>query len=218
MSDFVTRIYEFNRDNGLLDKGYDDFLESSFQIEEALENLQPQFIIASMFNEIQEDFNGDRTSPKDVARLLASLAMTSDLTTDLDGTVFTTNAILPDTSYWDGTEWSTALDIAISNEDSYIRDGDGTLFKIINRGSVQNITPPIRDVDRLDKACDAIVFAVGSIAKLGLTPTQIHEALNIVMDANSAKSGCPKDAEGKLLKPDTFPNPEPRLQMLLDLR
>ena len=218
MSDFVTRIYEFNRDNGLLDNGYDDFLESSFQIEEALENLQPQFIIASMFNEIQEDFNGDRTSPKDVARLIASLAMTSDLTTDLDGTVFTTNAILPDTSYWDGTEWSTALDIAISNEDSYIRDGDGTLFKIINRGSVQNITPPIRDVNRLDKACDAIVFAVGSIAKLGLTPTKIHEALNIVMDANLAKSGCPKDAEGKLLKPDNFPNPEPRLQMLLDLR
>ena len=218
MSDFVTRIYEFNRDNGLLDKGYDDFLESSFQIEEALENLQPQFIIASMFNEIQEDFNGDRTSPKDVARLIASLAMTSDLTTDLDGTVFTTNAILPDTPYWDGTEWSTALDIAINNGDRYIQDGDGTLFKIFNRGSVQNILPPISDVDRLDKACDAIVFAVGSIAKLGLTPTQIHEALNIVMDANLAKSGCPKDAEGKLLKPDNFPSPEPRLQALLDLR
>ena len=30
MSDFVQRIYDFNKDNGLLDKGYDDFLESSF--------------------------------------------------------------------------------------------------------------------------------------------------------------------------------------------
>lgn len=31
MSDFVQRIYDFNRDNGLLKKkGYDDFLESSF--------------------------------------------------------------------------------------------------------------------------------------------------------------------------------------------
>lgn len=28
--------------------------------------------------------------------------------------------------------------------------------------------------------------------------------------------GCPKDAEGKLMKPDNFPNPEPRLQALLD--
>ena len=76
----------------------------------------------------------------------------------------------------------------------------------------------LADVDRLDKSCDAIVFAVGSMAKLGLTPAQIHEALNIVMDANQAKTGCPKDSEGKLLKPDNFPNPEPRLQALLEVR
>lgn len=30
MSDFVQRIYDFNRHNGLLVNGYDDFLESSF--------------------------------------------------------------------------------------------------------------------------------------------------------------------------------------------
>lgn len=211
----IKDIVKWQKAAGNLDKPYDDFLESSFQIEEALENLQPQFIVASMFNEIQEDFNGDRTSPKEVARLLTSLAMTSDLTTDLDGTVFTTTAILPDTSYRDGTEWNTALDIAISNEDSYIEDGDGTLFKIFNRGSVQKITPPITDVARLDKACDAIVYAIGSIAKLGLDHHGITKALNIVNNANKAKLGMARDEHGKLLKPANYTGPEAELAKLL---
>ena len=37
---FVDQIHEFNSQAGLLDKGYDDFLESSFQIEEALEGYK----------------------------------------------------------------------------------------------------------------------------------------------------------------------------------
>ena len=148
MFDFVQRIYDFNKDNGLLDKGYSDFLESSFQIEEALEGFDIKEV-----SQNTTDYRLTTSSAKELSR--------------------------------------------------YILDRE----KFIGT-----------DVDRLDKACDAIVFAVGSMAKLGLTPSQIHEALNIVMDANLAKSGCPKDAEGKLLKPDNFPNPEPRLQMLLDLR
>ena len=36
---FVQQIYDFNKQAGLLEKGYDDFLESSFQIEEALEGF-----------------------------------------------------------------------------------------------------------------------------------------------------------------------------------
>ena len=156
MSDFVTRIYEFNRDNGLLDKGYDDFLESSFQIEEALEGFDDLPELAKVLSR-SDKITVKSESPKDLSRAITTLA---------------------------STEYA------------------------------ENIS----DVDRLDKACDAIVFAVGSMAKLGLTPTQIHEALNIVMDANLAKSGCPKDSEGKLMKPDNFPNPEPRLQALLEVR
>lgn len=156
MSDFVTLIYEFNRDNGLLDKGYDDFLESSFQIEEALEGFDDLPELAKVLSR-SDKITVKSDSPKDLSRAITSLASTEH---------------------------------------------------------AENIS----DVDRLDKACDAIVFAVGSMAKLGLTPTQIHEALNIVMDANLAKSGCPKDSEGKLMKPDNFPNPEPRLQALLEVR
>lgn len=71
----------------------------------------------------------------------------------------------------------------------------------------------------MDKAVDAVVFAVGSMAKLGLNPNEITKAINIVMVANNAKLGCPTDAEGKLMKPDNFEEkyaPEPKLQALLD--
>ena len=147
MSDFVQRIYDFNKDNGLLEKGYSDYLESSYQIEEALEPFQVTYLADLLVCE---------PTHKQVSR-----------------------AIVECTKFGDH---------------------------------------PTTDVDRLDKACDAIVFAVGSMAKLGLIPSQIHAALNIVMDANLAKSGCPKDAEGKLLKGSSFEGPEPRLQMLLELR
>ena len=63
-----------------------------------------------------------------------------------------------------------------------------------------------------------MVFAIGSMTKLGLDANQIKRAMNIVMDANEAKLGCPKDEHGKLTKPADFPNPEPRLQQLLDER
>ena len=161
MSDFVQRIYDFNKDNGLIEKGYSDFLESSFQIEEALEGFELESILPilenSHYNYSQSPHYGKATA-KDVSR-------------------------------------------AIVNHCLY---------------PINNAQVSITDVDRLDKACDAIVFAIGSMAKLGLSPSQIHQALNIVMDANQAKTGCPKDAEGKLMKPSNFPNPEPRLQTLLE--
>ena len=74
------------------------------------------------------------------------------------------------------------------------------------------------DVDRLDKAIDAIVFAVGSIAKLGLTPPQIREAIEIVTTANLQKLSMPKDEFGKLTKPANFVGPEAKLQKLLNRR
>lgn len=152
MANPICRIVDWNRDAGLLDKGYDDFLESSFQIEEALEGF-PLYSLCDRLGKLHDDY----ASPKAMSRY-----------------------IMEKTQGVSGVELS--------------------------------------DVDRLDKACDAIVFAVGSMAKLGLTAEQIEEALNIVMDANRAKLGCPKDEYGKLAKPDNFPNPEPRLRELLDKR
>lgn len=146
MLDQVTRIYEFNRVNGLLDKPYNDFLESSFQIEEALEGFDLPVIIETL--DLKIDFD---TNSKGVAREILS---------------------------------------SVSNNE-------------------------LSDLDRLDKHLDSIVYDIGAIAKIGLTPTQLLQALSIVMDANEAKNGCPKDSFGKLMKPENFPNPEPRLEQLL---
>ena len=65
------------------------------------------------------------------------------------------------------------------------------------------------DVDRLDKACDAIIFAIGSMAKLGLSPEQMRQALDIVAKANLAKlSNIKMDSGGKLIKDSNFIGPE----------
>jgi len=75
------------------------------------------------------------------------------------------------------------------------------------------------EVDLLDKHIDAIVFSFGSIFKLGLTPQEAMNALQIVMEANLQKLKNPSlDSEGKLSKPDNFYGPEERLQKLLDKR
>ena len=140
--DFVQQIYDFNKQAGLLEKGYDDFLESSFQIEEALEGY-----------EIEYGFTVSLDTPKEMSRTI------------------------------------------VRAQGPFI----GT------------------DVDRLDKACDAVVFAIGSMAKLGLTPAQIIEAMNIVTEANLQKlSNIKVDSSGKLLKGSNFIGPETKLQALLD--
>ena len=141
--DHIDAIYQFNEQAGLLEQGYNDFSESAYQIEEALEGY-----------EIAHGFTVHLDTPKEMARTI------------------------------------------VRAQGPFI----GT------------------DVDRLDKAIDAIVFAVGSIAKLGLTPPQIREAIEIVTTANLQKLSMPKDEFGKLTKPADFVGPETKLQELLDRR
>jgi len=92
--------------------------------------------------------------------------------------------------------------------------------KEVSRGII-NLTinkDDLTDVDRLDKHLDAIVFAFGSIYKLGLTPQQAIKALGIVMEANMSKLAVGTDSEGKQMKPKDFVSPEPKLQKILDER
>ena len=98
MQNPIKRIVQFNQKAGLLEQGYDDFLESSFQIEEALEGLP------SVAN-LAEVVNAKSDKPKDVARKIVEIA------------------------------------------------NDG---------------PSPSDIERLDKACDAVVFAIGSMLNLAL--------------------------------------------------
>jgi uncharacterized Rmd1/YagE family protein len=92
--------------------------------------------------------------------------------------------------------------------------------KGISRHIMHLVSVPMdmREVERLDKHLDAIVFCFGSIFKLGLSPQQAAHALEIVMQANMQKLHAGKDEQGKQLKPDSFVGPEAELQKILDKR
>ncbi len=94
-------------------------------------------------------------------------------------------------------------------------DADEKAFSRAIMANVGNNIIP--DVDRFDKAIDAIYFAIGSMHKLGLSPYQIVEGIQVVHEANIAKSG-EKDSNGKVIKTNDFLEPEPRLQEILDKR
>lgn len=161
---FINEIYDFNLKAGLLDKPYNDFLESSFQIEEALEGFPDMHLdtIGSYFN-LKEPYTCK--TPKELARFITITANVGS-----------------------GGPYSDETFTGIS------------------------------DVDRLDKAIDALVFAVGSMSKLKLTPEQITKAISVVTQANLQKLSMPKDEFGKLTKPADFIGPEVQLQSILDER
>ena len=154
----IELIHRFNVEAGLLEKGYDDFLESSFQIEEALEGFE------NNFQDLAFELQLDKKYSSDV------------------------------------------------NEVCHAKHLARHIVGIVSEKLV------VSDVDRLDKACDSVVFAVGSMAKLGLSPEQITRALNIVMHANFSKLAMPKDSFGKLMKPENFAGPEDKLQEILNER
>ena len=92
------------------------------------------------------------------------------------------------------------------------------IARFILRGDILSSTE-LDPVDAIDKAADAIVFAVGSMYKLGLQPSDIQAVLNVVMDANFTKLNNRKlDDHGKLMKPDSFVHPQEELQKLLNQR
>ena len=76
---------------------------------------------------------------------------------------------------------------------------------------------PITEVDSFDAYLDIIYVAIGELHKLGLRPPQIVDGLQLVHNANLAKSGN-KDATGKVTKPTDFVGPEAGLQLILDQR
>ena len=158
----IKEIVKWQMDTGNAAKPYNDFLESSFQIEEALEG----------FDSIR------------LTKLHRKIA-----------------------------------DPMLNFPEDYISTAKTVSREILAHVSKSNTgNNNISDVDRLDKAIDAIVFAVGSIAKLGLNPEQIHRAIGAVTEANLTKLNCPKDKFGKLTKPTDFVGPEIKLQAILDER
>ena len=158
MMSVINQVHDFNAQAGLLNKPYDDFLESSFQIEEALEGFGDLPYLATRLAGDEPETIPEPLTAKDISRQIIALAEMDSKPTQL------------------------------------------------------------ADVDRLDKACDAIILAIGSIAKLQLSPKQIERALLAVTQANLAKLSMPCDSYGKLTKPADFVGPEAELQAILDER
>lgn len=70
-------------------------------------------------------------------------------------------------------------------------------------------------VQLVDKYVDAIIYAVGSLGKMGLTHQDITAALNIVTEANVKKTLNPiYDDEGKLLKPADWDKYDPEYRLI----
>ena len=141
---------------------------------------------------------------------------------------FNEKAGLLENGYSDTLEDSMVIEECLENHSTlpllgelFSLSSEDSTPKLLSRAIVatsHSEDKPISDVDRLDKACDKAIIAIGSMAKLGLNPNQITRALNVVMNANMAKLKQAKDSSGKLTKPKNFVGPEEKLQQILDER
>jgi len=93
----------------------------------------------------------------------------------------------------------------------------GFLNQVREAKIARNLPMP-SEVAEVDKAIDGVVFNIGKLAKMDLTPDQIERMFKVVSDANMSKLDGPKDDLGKQLKPDGWVGPEAALQVILDER
>lgn len=73
----------------------------------------------------------------------------------------------------------------------------------------------VSEVEKFDAAIDIIVFTIGAMSKLGLTPQQMVKGITVVNNANKQKLGQGQDEHGKNKKPEDFVGPEIELQKIM---
>jgi predicted HAD superfamily Cof-like phosphohydrolase len=72
----------------------------------------------------------------------------------------------------------------------------------------------------VDACGDAIIFAIGGMARMGLTPLDIDRVLHAIMDANfEKKAGVKPGREGApdAVKPEGWVGPEERIKVILNV-
>jgi hypothetical protein len=138
MKNFVKEVYEFNKQAGFIEGGYNATKEVAYILEEALE-CAPDIKLL-----------GNRIHPS-----------TEDLETPRE------------------------ISLAISN--------------LIHQNKRK-----ASDVEVLDQNIDIIIFALGAIFKLGLSPQEVNKAISLVCQANNKKLSAGTDELGKQLKPDNW--------------
>ena len=75
-------------------------------------------------------------------------------------------------------------------------------------------------VDQVDACVDAVIFAVGGLVRMGLTPLEIDRVMHAVMDANfEKKAGVKEGREGApdAIKPEGWVGPEDRIKGILNV-
>ena len=72
-------------------------------------------------------------------------------------------------------------------------------------------------VAMFDALLDLDFVRIGTLGKMRIAADLQIAGYEAVLEANSTKSAT-KNSEGKIVKPINFEGPEPRLQLLLDLR
>ena len=104
------------------------------------------------------------------------------------------------------------FELDTSNKD-YISNPQRQIAKAILANTDIAVVPT--KVELVDKYVDAIVYAVGSLGKMGLTHQDITAAINIVTEANIRKTVNPVyDEDGKLLKPADWDKYDPEYKIL----
>jgi len=88
------------------------------------------------------------------------------------------------------------------------------LSDILHKDAKECDLPTERQI--LDKHLDIIVFSLGSLFKLGLSPQMVDSAMHEVCKANNTKLNAGMDEKGKLLKPANWSEVEERLNKGLD--
>ena len=155
MENAIKAVYQWQKDAGNLDMEYSDFLQSSFQVEEALEGFSDH---QSLCNLLARECDISNDSPKEMSRYIISLVM--------------------------------------------------------QREDLNELT----DVERFDKHVDSIIYNIGALGQLNLSPQQINAGILAVNHANKQKLNAPRDEHGKLGKPTNFVDPHEALQQILNKR
>ncbi len=152
MENAIKAVHAWQVKAGNTAKPYNDFLQSAFQVEEALEG----FDLVLLATEIAPRKEGEEITSKTLSREILKMA------------------------------------------DAHKME--------------------LTDVERLDKHIDSIIYNIGSLASMGLTPQDINNAILVVNRKNMQKLGMPRDELGKLMKPADFVGPEPELLKILQAR
>jgi len=132
---------------------------------------------------------------------------------------FNKEAGLLDQEYSDKRECAYPIEEALEGLNiDYIDTGYCGNPTDLSRAIVEVLDPDftMKDVNRLDKHLDIIIYSLGSIFKLGLKPQDLMKALSIVAIKNLEKLHSGQDETGKQNKPDNFDGPEEQLQLILD--